>query len=183
MTAILDSLKYEHSMFRRYLDLFDGEMDRFESGRTPDYELLEALLDYFLSFPDEWHHQKEDLVYDALSKRSASMKGRLSDLRAEHVRLEEGVRKFGQHIAQLRLGSDLPMTTIVTAGRRYSQLLRRHMLKEDDVFFPLADECLTEADWEVIRNHVETAETDTDQSARLTAIADIAERIEEIEVE
>ena len=180
MSKIIETLKLEHRLFRRYLDLFDQEMKAFEAGRSPRYELLEALLDYFTTFPDEWHHRKEDLVYDVMVTRSDVARSALYDLRIEHERLGAGAKQFGEHIADLRLGSDLPMNVIVEAGKTYSRLLRRHMVKEDDVFFPMAERYLTLQDWRDIEQTVQSFRNDPELSARLDRIDGVAGSIESI---
>ena len=180
MPRIIDKLKLEHSEFRRFLHNFDEELKKFEKGRSPDYEMLDALLDFFTSFPDEWHHKKEDLVYDALVPKLGRLNASLSDLRAEHQRLETGAKGFDDRIAHLRRGSDLSMKEIVQVGNTYSRLLRHHMVKEDQVFFPLAEEHLIAADWAEIEREILTLRESPQQQAKLERIRRIAGVIEEI---
>ena len=180
MSAAIEKLKSEHRTFRRFLDFFDQEMKAFEAGRSPRYELLEALLDYFTSFPDEWHHRKEDLIYDALIMRSDLARSALYDLRLEHERLGAGAKKFGEHMSDLRRGSDLPMNVIVDAGKTYSRLLRRHMVKEDDVFFPMAERLLTLQDWRDVEHTIQASRNDPEINATLDRIDGVANTIEAI---
>lgn len=180
MLETIEKLKSEHRIFRRFLDFFDQEMKAFEAGRSPRYELLEALLDYFTSFPDEWHHRKEDLIYDALVMRSDLARSALYDLRLEHERLGAGARKFGEHISDLRRGSDLPMSVIVEAGKTYSRLLRRHMIKEDDVFFPMAERLLTLQDWRKVEQTIQSSRNDPELNIVLDRIDGVANTIEAI---
>lgn len=180
MPEAIEILKAEHRVFRRFLDLFELELAAFEAGRSPRYELLEMLLDYFTSFPDEWHHRKEDLIYDVLVTRSDLARPALDDLRADHDRLAAGARQFGEHISELRQGSDLPMEVIVETGAVYTRLLRRHMVKEDNVFFPMAERQLTPVDWRDVEYAIQASCEDPDLRARLDRIDSVARAIEAI---
>lgn len=168
MTAILDSLKAEHVKFARYLDLFEAEVAKYEAGDSPDYEFIDLLVTYFTSFPDEWHHKKEDHVYDALTAKSAGAATGLYDLRAEHERLSGGVRAFAERIEQLKLGGDLPAETLIKDGQRYAAQLRGHMAREDEAFLPAAEAELSAAEWEAIARAVES-ELDAAGGAKLAA--------------
>lgn len=180
MPEAIGKLKAEHRVFRRFLDLFDLELTAFEAGKSPRYELLDVLLDYFTSFPDEWHHRKEDLIYDALVIRSDLAGPALYDLRAEHERLAAGAKLFGEHISELRQGSDLPMDVIVETGTMYTRLLRNHMVKEDDVFFAMAERQLTPEDWRLVEHAIQASREDPDLRARLDRIDSVAKAIEAI---
>lgn len=183
MSQIIEKLQLEHSEFRHFLSLFDEQLDRFRGGRSPNYELIDALLDFFTSFPDEWHHQKEDLVYDVVIQKAGAMTESLTDLRAEHERLETGARGFGDRMAHLRRGGDLPMTEIVTAGETYGRLLRHHMVKEDQVFFPLAELVLSDAEWALIDVQISGKREAPTQIEKMVRIRNVAEMISEISAE
>lgn len=180
MPKIIEKLKQEHAEFRRFLKIFDDELDKFREGRAPDYEMIDALLDFFTSFPDEWHHKKEDVVYDALAARMGSFENSLTDLRSEHLRLETGAKAFGDRIAHLRGGGELALQNILQPGETYSRLLRHHMVKEDQVFFPLAEQHLTRDDWQSIEAEISNLRESPAQQAKLDRVRRVAQIIEEI---
>jgi len=183
MSPIIDKLKQEHANFRSFLRLFDVELDKFKTGVSPDYELIDALLDFFTSFPDEWHHHKEDLVYDVLIQKAEGISDRLTDLRSEHKRLETGARAFSDRIAHLRRGSDLPMSEIVSAGETYGRLLRHHLVKEDQVFFPLAEQRLNDDDWRGIDLQISAQRESPAQIQKMDRIRHVEHTISEIAAE
>ena len=180
MSKVIEKLKREHAEFRRFLKIFDDELDKFRQGQPPDYEMIEALLDFFTSFPDEWHHKKEDLVYDALATKIGTVGKSLTDLRAEHLRLETGARDFSERIFHLRGGSEIAMQKIVETGETYSRLLRHHMVKEDQVFFPLAEQHLAPDDWQSIEAEISNLRETPVQQAKMDRLRRVTGVIEEI---
>ena len=175
MASVLESLKSEHRTFRRYLDLFEAEIAKYETGESPDYPLIDLLLSYFTSFPDAWHHRKEDHVYDVLIAKPGETARRLYDLHAEHERLRESVEHFAGLIEHLRMGGDVPADVLLGDGRAYANLLREHMRKEDEEFLPAAEMRLDEKDWNAIARAIEHALAESGGAklgARLTALED-----------
>ncbi len=150
MSIIIETLRHEHAEFERLLGFLERELARLQAGRAPNYEMLDALLDFFSSFPDEWHHPKEDVVYDALLASQPDLSSRIGDLRVEHERLEQGSLAFQARVTLLRRGSDLPAKMLVQLGESYSGQLRHHISKEDEFFFPLALDILNDDDWHAI---------------------------------
>lgn len=183
MPKVIEKLKQEHAEFRRFLKIFDDELDKFRDGRTPNYEMIDALLDFFTSFPDEWHHKKEDVVYDVLAARMGSFEKSLTDLRSEHSRLETGAKAFGERIAHLRGGGELAIQNILGPGETYSRLLRHHMVKEDQVFFPLAEQHLTHDDWQSIEAEISSLRESPTQQAKMDRVRRVAHSILEIAAE
>jgi len=78
----------------RLLDAVERQLERFDRGETPDYDILQGVLDYALTYPDLYHHPKEDLVYARLRLRDPAAADSLTDLQAEHHTLAEVTRRF-----------------------------------------------------------------------------------------
>jgi len=180
MSHIIEKLQQEHGEFRVFLKIFNAQLDKFRRGRSPDYELIDALLDFFTSFPDEWHHQKEDLVYDAVIEKAGPMTDSLVDLRAEHEKLASKVEHFEDRMKRLRRGSDLPMVEIVEAGDMYGRLLRHHMVKEEQVFFPMAQKILSVDDWLQIDTRISQKRENPAQVDKMIRIRSVTDVISEI---
>lgn len=177
MSEVLESLKSEHDAFRRHLDLLEAEIAKYDAGGSPDYDLVDLLMDYFTSFPDEWHHKKEDAVYDVLIARSWGDADAFYDLRDEHERLTDGVRRLAERIEQMRLGGDLAAASLLDAGRQYAAHLREHMAREDADFIPTAELRLDENDWNEISSALAAELEASGRAAALARVADLERRI------
>ncbi|MGD2133304.1 MAG: hemerythrin domain-containing protein [Maricaulaceae bacterium] len=154
MSTVIAGLEKEHEKFRKFIALFEAELDQLEREGSMNYELVELLLDYFELFPDEWHHKKEDVVYEMLVQRVGAEAGALYDLRREHDELARSVEVFIERIERMRSGSDMPAAMLLEHGRRYASLLKAHMEKEEASFLPLAERRLNEIDWRAIEQEI-----------------------------
>ncbi len=179
MATILESLKAEHVKFRRYLDMFESEVAKYETGESVNYPLVDLLLEYFTTFPDEWHHKKEDHVYDALAAAPRDEARALYDLRAEHERLTDGAKRFAAHIEHLRMGGDLSADVLQSEGRRYTEQLRRHMMREDTELIPLAERRLADEQWRAISTAISEELARSGGKVLAAKLAAMEERIED----
>ena len=56
MVKILDDLRQDHRNLSWLWDLLGRELNIFKEGGRPDYDLVEAILDYCINYPDLCHH-------------------------------------------------------------------------------------------------------------------------------
>ena len=84
MTTIIDVLKEEHRNIETLLLILEQELHVFMKGERPDFDILRSFITYFLDYPDQCHHPKEDLIFSILRKRNASMSKSIDEVMSEH---------------------------------------------------------------------------------------------------
>jgi hemerythrin-like domain-containing protein len=156
-TAIL---RQEHEAVTRMLEAAEqaaGKLERKEAVR-PD--LLEGIGEFFELFVDKCHHGKEEeLFFPALAKKGMSVEGGpIGVMLHEHEEGRELARRM-RHAADAYAKGD------VTAGaawaspaRGYARLLREHILKENNVLFPMAEGILSPTEEEELTAQFEQLE-------------------------
>jgi hemerythrin-like domain-containing protein len=147
MSNTLVLLRLEHGNLSKLLGLIEDQVTAADAGRLMDEELLRLAAEYFSDYPDRCHHPKEDLVYKLLSKRDPDSCAGLRDLIADHRRLHELTEAFAEAVRRVRAepqsGEPKPQEVI----REFTKHYRQHMRDEDERFFRLAEERLSEEDW------------------------------------
>ncbi len=129
------------------LDAIERQLARFDRGETPDYDILQGVLDYCLTYPDLYHHPKEDLVYARMQRRDPASAEALGDLQAEHRTLGEITRRFATTVRSILQDLEVPRETFDRTTREFLDSYRAHIGMEESVIFPVAEAGLTEADW------------------------------------
>ena len=134
MTSPTDILRDEHRVILRALVLLEVAAARLSAGQPLRDGLWEELLDWLGAFADRNHHAKEEQhLFPALGEAGVPTQGGpVSVMLDEHA---EG-RGLLQAMAAGPVGSRLE------AARRYGQLLRDHIDKENGVLLPLAETVL-----------------------------------------
>ena len=144
-------LRQEHANMAMLLDLLDHQLARFRAGEEPDYAVVKGIIDYFLSYPDLYHHPKEDLIYLRLKARDREQAATLADLLSGHDELALLTRRFARATLDRMLNpGEEPWQWFTSLGREFVDTNRRHMAKEEEYFFPLVLRLLTAEDWAAI---------------------------------
>ncbi|MGI9384004.1 MAG: hemerythrin domain-containing protein [Methyloligellaceae bacterium] len=147
MPLAIDMIRSEHRTMAKLLELLERQIDLFEKTGEPDYELLGEIVDYFRSFPDLYHHPKEDLIFDRLAERAPDAVAGFGNLEAEHEKVNARLNKFARAVVNVLMQVEVPRDAFVQLAREFILGERKHMQAEESMFLPLALEHLEEADW------------------------------------
>jgi hypothetical protein len=79
MTYMIEVLRREHYNIESLLRVLERELIVFERGDRPDYEVIRAVIIYFMDYPDSCHHPKEDLIVEKLKARDPLKAATLGD--------------------------------------------------------------------------------------------------------
>lgn len=154
MPRILDQLHEEHRNTLRILGALERQLADFGQAEQPDYDILQAIADYFTGFPEQCHHPKEDLIYRKLLDRRPQYLENLFDLDTEHEQLSAQALRFKDVVDRILLEAELPREVVTKAAWEFIANQRQHMRLEEERFFPMAMKSLTKDDWAKLDSHV-----------------------------
>ena len=144
----------EHAYFKRLLDLLHDQVAVFESGRRPNYELMEDIISYLRSYSDRFHHPREDVAFARLELRCPDLALVLARLRQEHrVIANAGEKLLGQLEAILE-DAILPRSEVEAAAATYLVYYATHIEREEREVLPRAALVLTKEDWDAVNDAV-----------------------------
>lgn len=147
MSEVMRLLHEEHANLARLLRVLDRQIELLGSGGQPDYDIIRGVVAYCLDFPDQCHHPKEDLVLERLRLRDAEAADAVGNLEAEHVELATLTHKFAEAIEQVLMEAELPRDWLRSVAEEFAGAYRKHIAKEEQVFFPAAERALEARDW------------------------------------
>ena len=150
MSEMIEALKEEHASMRVLLDLIEREVRRPDQ---PDYGLLHEIMAYCRTYPDQFHHPKEDLIYRAICRHDPRATPAIDDLEAEHEELAIASQEFADLVEQgLATGERPPAFTEIALA--FVAQYRQHIAKEDREFFPSAVEILSQEEWRELSDQI-----------------------------
>ncbi|WP_322516054.1 hemerythrin domain-containing protein [Rhodopseudomonas palustris] len=155
MSRMIELLYDEHRNIAKLLNVIEHELSVFDRRERPDYEIFQAIIQYFREYPEACHHPKEDVVYQILKERNPSVAGAVGDVEAEHELEGERLARFAKVVEDVLADQELPRETFHTAAQDFLEHQRRHMAKEEQLLFPAALETLTADDWAQIDARIE----------------------------
>jgi hemerythrin-like domain-containing protein len=138
----------EHNAVLLALQILEKVGHSVEAGVADAMEHLDQLIDFFAGFVDRCHHGKEeDVLFPELAKRGVPQAGGpIGVMLAEHEAGRRHIQDMLRGLTRLRRGDREAVESIRKNVTGYSDLLRAHIYKENNVLFPMADRLLSDED-------------------------------------
>ena len=134
ISAVLYSLRYLVKGMRK--------------GEAPNFPLLRAILDYIVSYPDRWHHPKEDkYLFAAVRRRTRDADGLIARLEREHALGHPLMEELKKELIAFQGGDAQAGERFFDAADRYAELEWEHLRTEEEAFLPIAERVLSPDDW------------------------------------
>jgi hemerythrin-like domain-containing protein len=147
LTVLMD----EHRGFSAMLDVLDAVAGRLERGLDVPMPMLVDVLDFFESFTDRHHDKEEEMLFPLLAKHGIGPDQTVvSVLISQHEAGRVYGMKMRNEAKRLQQGDPSAAGALAADARGYTELIREHIRIEDEYFYKLADQVLTEAEHETI---------------------------------
>jgi hemerythrin-like domain-containing protein len=144
---IIEHLCREHRNIEMLLTVLERELEIFDRGDRPDYEVIRAIISYFEVYPEVYHHPQEDLVFAKLKIRDPAAAAKVGDLALEHQKGAARLRRVAQAVDSVLADRELLRQNVNKIVRDFIQHQRHHIMMEDRDFFPAALKALEPQDW------------------------------------
>jgi hemerythrin-like domain-containing protein len=153
---IIERLTEEHSNIEKLLAILERELDVFDRGGRPDYEVFRAIISYFEVYTEVYHHPQEEIVFAKLRERDPGAVATIGNLVEEHRKGVERLRRVAHAIKNVLADREILRQNVDAVVRDFVTCERRHMAAEDRNFFPAALRALKPHDWAEIASAVTT---------------------------
>lgn len=145
-------LMQEHRLIEQVLDGLEEAAGRLEDGEDIDPGFFIDAAEFVAGFADGSHHRKEeDILFVAMTaKDMPADTGPVAVMLYEH---EEGRRLtagFRGAAEQMKNGDSGASLEVIRNAFDYVNLLREHIVKEDNVLFPMAEQVIDEDEMQVV---------------------------------
>ena len=147
MSNIIQILLEEHWNIDKLLLVLEHELEVFDRSEEPDYEILQAVIQYFQDYPENCHHPKEDMVFEKLKVRDPAAANRIGDVEAEHQVETMRLRRLVEAVEEILAGREFLRQTFHDVVHDFIEHQRQHMDKEERLLFPAAVKGLRPDDW------------------------------------
>ena len=147
MSNIIQILLEEHRNIDKLLLVLEHELEIFDRSEEPDYEILQAVIQYFQDYPESCHHPKEDMVFEKLKVRDSAAANSIGDVEAEHQVETKRLRRLVEAVEEILAGREFLRQTFHDVVHDFIEHQRQHMDKEERLLFPAAVQGLRPDDW------------------------------------
>jgi hemerythrin-like domain-containing protein len=151
MSAILRRLHQDHVNCQRLLAILDGQIKVMNDGNKPNWDILQGIFQYFLTYPDSGHHPIENQIVKRLHSKDPAAAEPFLGLEDEHRELSTTLH----HIAAVtqRL-VPIVREAYLDLLRSFIAAQRDHVQREEVGFLATAKRLLDARDWEELERVV-----------------------------
>ncbi len=143
---MMKALRAEHRHIASVMQLFADQLQAIEEGQLVDTHVVYEIMDYMVSWPDRYHHPREDLIYGRVAEIDVAAADEVDTLQRDHDRAAKRGRELLRDIERWRQG-ETSGAEIARSGRAYIDHMYEHMNVEEKVVFPHIESILTVQDW------------------------------------
>jgi len=167
-------LKDEHRVIEKVLDAMERQLDRPIDG-----EFFRQSIDFLRNFADGCHHAKEeDQLFPILESAGISRNGGpIGCMLHEHEQARALIGMIANNLDAAVPGEEGAAQNVRRAVRSYIALLRRHIFKEDNVLFEMADQALGPQEQQLMRDAFYRADGSNGCSSRHQQYVGLAEEL------
>ncbi|HEY6132252.1 MAG TPA: hemerythrin domain-containing protein [Halioglobus sp.] len=143
---LMATLRAEHRHMASVMKLFAEQLKAIESGELVDTHVVYEIMEYMATWPDRYHHPREDLIYARVAEIDGKAADDVDTLQRDHDHTAKRGRQLLQQIERWRLG-EVAGTVVIKSGREYIAHIHDHMNCEEKLVFPRIEAALTLQDW------------------------------------
>ncbi len=143
----MTALRAEHRHMASVMKLFSEQLRAIEAGELVDTHVVYEIMDYMVSWPDRYHHPREDLIYGLVAEMNSQAASNVSNLQHEHDEMLQRGQSVLTNIEGWREGR-VSGGDLIESGRDYVERTYAHMNTEEEQVFPQIESLLGPEDWQ-----------------------------------
>ena len=134
-------LMEEHRVIERVIASLEAGAKQLESGKPMRIGFFIQAAEFIKGFADGCHHRKEEgVLFPAMEAAGVARQGGpIGVMLAEHEQGRQLTSGMRQAAEKVQAGEASAKAEICQNALGYAALLRQHIMKEDNVLFPMAE--------------------------------------------
>ena len=155
-------LKQEHVLILEVLDVLERGAQRLGSGEDMPKDFFIDAAEFIRGFADDTHHKKEEgVLFKVLARHGFSPDaGPVAVMLSEHDEARHFTRALTEAAQKLHRGDQGAREEVIMYALSYVRHLRQHIMKENNILFPMADRVVPAEDAARIEADFERVERD-----------------------
>lgn len=148
MPRLLQTLLEEHRYIDQILRVLDDQAAKIEAGQEVDITLILDVLRYISQAPNQFHHPREDQLFEYLRERDPSLEEHINKSMEEHRHLEQEGQALSELLRQVQVDrNEEKIAQIRHRMTDYIVVLRHHVDGEEANIFGKALDLLSDSEW------------------------------------
>jgi hemerythrin-like domain-containing protein len=167
----------EHRVIEQVIGCLENMVDLIRDGGDLDLQDANDAIDFIRNFADKCHHMKEEdqLFNMMVEKGFPREQGPIAVMLMEHDQGRKHVGLMSDSAEKASQGDEDAKKIFMFNAIGYANLLREHIMKEDNILYPMAVQQLDDGDMSVLMekfDHVEHHDIGHGEHEKYLGIAD-----------
>ena len=158
MSEIISSLRNDHRNITKLLTLLSEQNSRLACGEFTNYQTLADIMQYFINYPDIYHHPHEEQIFEILKIREKATTELINRVSSEHQQIAKNGTAILDEIKQIQGSAIFPREKFVRQLNNYIASYQAHMDIEEGYLFQVAEKLLGLEDWRHIDAAIKTVD-------------------------
>ena len=150
MSEAIARIYADHRNVASLLRLLEHESRQLEQGEFTDYKLISDIMNYFVNYPDIYHHPLEDAIFAVLKNKDPNVADDVDKISAEHMTMVRDSQKILDDVTRIMGGDVVQRDDIVRELQEYVERYWRHMSAEEQTLLQKAESELDDDDWNAV---------------------------------
>ncbi len=134
-------LSREHENILKVVDALESEIEQLKD-KDIDTNFFRKVIDFIRNYADKFHHAKEeDILFKEFNK--CAEEGCVHCNPVEQMLFEHDEGRKNVKMMETCL-DEKNKNKLIEGARGYTQLIREHIFKEDNILYPMADDALSD---------------------------------------
>jgi hemerythrin-like domain-containing protein len=146
MRHLIESLHEDHRNLGKLLRLLEFNLLALQSDNEPDYRLMVDIIEYVYSYPDVFHHPREDLLYQRAIERDPSVREEIEPVLEQHAELKINTHNLLDSLNAVLNDALVDKNKLVCKIRDFIDLQSEHIVLEESRIYPHVERLLTPDD-------------------------------------
>jgi hemerythrin-like domain-containing protein len=182
MGIATEQLKKEHEAIEIMLKILDAVCERLKAEKKPDPKHLDQIIEFFQGFADRCHHGKEEEIFFPALEMAGIPKegGPIGVMLHEHDQMRAYMKALAEAVESYKTGAPTAIAEIIRQASGYSGTLRRHIDKENQVLFKIAEMHLSPEEEKELAERFESMEVEKIGAGTHEKLHALLDRLKEI---
>lgn len=137
---VIEILEREHGVIRKMLRKIDDELEMIAEQNRLDIEFIDAAIDFFKVYANEFHHGKEEkFLFRGIEGRNPAQEhlSYVQTLYDEHREGERLVTELGAAMDKWKFRDEGSIVDIVRIIKTAGDFYKKHLRNEEKDYFPV----------------------------------------------
>ncbi|MCZ6526966.1 MAG: hemerythrin domain-containing protein [Gammaproteobacteria bacterium] len=154
MDSTIEELHKDHKNIAKLLNLLKIQTEHLQAGDHVDSLQMTNIMNYFINYPDIYHHPNEEFIFDYLKQRDINTADLIDEINSDHQTMASAAIEIQDEVRLIMCDAVFSRENLADKLNHYISAYFSHIDIEENELFPLVEKILDDEDWQFIHAEI-----------------------------